>query len=237
MRLQKVFAIPILVLALTGCAAHKVESVNREAIEHTGLSFLKNGQTNKEDVLSGLGIPSAQFEKGRILTYRLDGIYRPVSDLVNQLSKEEMGLEESQKHLAEIVTIVRKLRQKSQVEILQDIFRGKYAPHYAAMTGLEQKIERQQQLINYINTALKAIFTKPEYLRTIPTEERVKIQRIIDNAAQRKEVSKSLDGKPGLSLGLVLQDPAKQWAAALYNLVLVFDSVDLLETHNLVRVK
>ena len=70
--------------------------------------------------------------------------------------------------------------------------------------------ERQQQLINEINAALKAIFTKPEYLRTIPTEKRVKIQRIIDNAAQRKDVSKSLDGKRGLSPGPVLQDPKAQ---------------------------
>lgn len=235
MRLRKVFAFPILVLALTGCAAHKVESVNREATKHTGLSFLKNGQTNKEDTFSGLGIPSAQFEKGRILSYRLDKKYRPVSDLVNRLSKEERELEKLQQYLAEIETIKRKLQQKTQVEILQDIFNGRYSS--LATTGLEQQIERQQQLINEINAALKAIFTKPEYLRTIPTEKRVKIQRIIDNAAQRKDVSKSLDGKRGLSPGPVLQDPKAQWEHAQYNLVLVFDSADLLETHNLVRVR
>lgn len=234
MRLRKVFASPILVLALTGCAAHKVESVNREAIKHTELSFLKNGQTNKEDAFSRLGIPSAQFEEGRILAYRLDKKYRPVSDLVNRLSKEERELEKLQQYLAEIETIRRKLQQKTQVEILQDIFNGTYR---SLATGLERQIERQQQLINEINAALKAIFTKPEYLRTLPTEKRVKIQRIIDNAAQRKDVSKSLDGKRGLSPGPVLQDPKAQWEHAQYNLVLVFDSADLLETHNLVRVR
>ena len=144
-------------------------------------------------------------------------------------------MEKLQQHLAEIETIKRRLQQKTQVEILQDIFNGRYIS--LATTGLEQQIERQQQLINEINAALKAIFTKPEYLRTIPTEKRVKIQRIIDNAAQRKDVSKSLDGKRGLSPGPVLQDPKAQWEHAQYNLVLVFDSADLLETHNLVRVR
>ena len=136
MRLRKVFAFPILVLALTGCAAHKVETVNREATKHTGLAFLKNGQTTKEDAFSRLGIPSAHFEKGRILSYRLDTKYRPVSDLVNRLSKEERELEKLQEYLAEIETIKRKLQQKTQVEILQDIFNGRYIS--LATTGLEQ---------------------------------------------------------------------------------------------------
>jgi len=44
--------------------------VNRET-EAKWLSYLEDGRTTKEDVLLRLGLPSAQFEGERILTYRM----------------------------------------------------------------------------------------------------------------------------------------------------------------------
>jgi len=64
--------------SLTGCVAHKVQIVNREITEQTWLSFLEDAKTTKEEVLSRLGRPSAKFEGGSILTYRLDDKYQVV---------------------------------------------------------------------------------------------------------------------------------------------------------------
>lgn len=47
------------------------------------LDFLEDGRTTREDALLALGDPSASYETGRILTYRLardDGGYFLVAD-------------------------------------------------------------------------------------------------------------------------------------------------------------
>jgi len=66
--------------ALTlGCSP----GLTSEKIEQRWLPFLEDGETKKIVILSRLGKPSAQFQRGRILTYRLQtdhrGILRPVS--------------------------------------------------------------------------------------------------------------------------------------------------------------
>ena len=78
MTLEKILVCLLLSLILTGCAAHKVQTVSREITQQTWLSFLKDGKTPKAEALSRLGTPSAQFEGRRILTYRLDGKYEVV---------------------------------------------------------------------------------------------------------------------------------------------------------------
>jgi len=78
MQFRKSFACPVLVFALMACTAHKVQTIDPGVTGYTGLSFLKDSQTTKEELLSNLGTPSAQFEEGRILTYRLDGKYQAV---------------------------------------------------------------------------------------------------------------------------------------------------------------
>ena len=55
---------------LIGCAAQKLRIAPHE-IEQKWLPFLEDGRTTKEDVLVKFGLPSAQFEGERILTYRL----------------------------------------------------------------------------------------------------------------------------------------------------------------------
>ena len=79
MAFEKVLVCLLLALTLTGCAAHKVQTVNTEITKQTWLSFLKDGKTTTAEVLSRLGTPSAQFEGRRILTYRLDGKYQVVA--------------------------------------------------------------------------------------------------------------------------------------------------------------
>ena len=62
-----------------GCST----GVTNESIQQRWLPFLDDGETKKIVVLSRLGRPSAQFQKGRILTYRLqmdhNDVLRPVS--------------------------------------------------------------------------------------------------------------------------------------------------------------
>jgi len=53
-----------------GCAAQKYYEPDIE-LQNTSLSYLEVGKTTKEEVLIKLGIPSAQFEGERILTYRM----------------------------------------------------------------------------------------------------------------------------------------------------------------------
>jgi len=57
----------ILAAIFAGCATH----LTRAELQERHLSFLRVGQTTKQDVLLNLGIPSAQFQNERILTYRL----------------------------------------------------------------------------------------------------------------------------------------------------------------------
>lgn len=64
---------PVLVLVLSlllvGCAAPL--QVAQTEVEQKWLAYLKDGKTTKEEVLLRLGLPAAQFEGERILTYRL----------------------------------------------------------------------------------------------------------------------------------------------------------------------
>ena len=62
-----------------GCST----GVTTESIQQRWLPFLADGKTKKIVVLSRLGRPSAEFQKGRIITYRLQmdhkDVLRPVS--------------------------------------------------------------------------------------------------------------------------------------------------------------
>ena len=55
-------------LGLAACAA--AEGADWRAKQNWS-SFLEDGNTRKEEVLSRLGVPSGVFEDGRILTYRV----------------------------------------------------------------------------------------------------------------------------------------------------------------------
>ena len=54
---------------LEGCAGH-LQTVDT-SVQQTQLPFLVVGKTRMEEVLLNLGIPSAQFQGDRILTYRM----------------------------------------------------------------------------------------------------------------------------------------------------------------------
>lgn len=70
MSVRKVLIYFLLVLFI-GCAPAHLSPVQESEVKQTLLSFLEDGKTTKEEVLLRLGIPSAQFEGERILTYRL----------------------------------------------------------------------------------------------------------------------------------------------------------------------
>ncbi len=79
MGFKKLLGCVLIVSTLTGCAAHNMQIVDRETIEQTLLAFLEDGKTTKKELLSRLEEPSAQFEGGRILTYRLDRKFKVVT--------------------------------------------------------------------------------------------------------------------------------------------------------------
>ena len=60
-----------LVGALGYAAGCESQPPTAAQLEQGPLAFLHDGQTTKEDVLLKLGVPTAQFEGERILTYRL----------------------------------------------------------------------------------------------------------------------------------------------------------------------
>ncbi len=84
-----VFACLILCIQLiTGCA--QVAPVDDQTIIEA-FPFLRDGQTKKQEVLDGLGVPGNQYEEGRIITYQVGkdrsgrwsvGFFRPGYSLV-----------------------------------------------------------------------------------------------------------------------------------------------------------
>ncbi|UCF68885.1 MAG: hypothetical protein JSV80_06245 [Acidobacteriota bacterium] len=67
-----------LALALASCA-HSLEVVQTDQADAPAIAFLLDGETAREQVAARLGQPSAQFENGRIMTYRLDRKFRVLS--------------------------------------------------------------------------------------------------------------------------------------------------------------
>jgi hypothetical protein len=55
---------------LISCARQNVRIVD-EGIQRSWLPFIENGKTTKDEVLTKLGMPSRQFEGGRIITYHM----------------------------------------------------------------------------------------------------------------------------------------------------------------------
>jgi hypothetical protein len=61
----------LLVMLLGGCVAPARPPERMPHLETRWLSYLEDGRTTRDEVVSRLGAPSAQFEGERILTYRL----------------------------------------------------------------------------------------------------------------------------------------------------------------------
>lgn len=53
------------------CATRRIQPLPVEPGPHPLLSFIHDGVTTRDDVLLKLGMPSAQFEGQRIVTYEL----------------------------------------------------------------------------------------------------------------------------------------------------------------------
>lgn len=60
----------LILLLLSGCAETKLQTLDDSVLQQQ-LALLEDGKTTKQDILLRFGIPSAQFEGERILTYRL----------------------------------------------------------------------------------------------------------------------------------------------------------------------
>jgi hypothetical protein len=60
-----------LALVLSACGVPAYHPAAGRDLEARWLHYLENGKTSREEVLRRLGVPSAQFENQRILTYRL----------------------------------------------------------------------------------------------------------------------------------------------------------------------
>jgi hypothetical protein len=66
LRLQ---ALPIALLLPLGACTPK--TLSQGELRSGPLNYLQEGQTTREDAILRLGVPSADFETGRILTYRI----------------------------------------------------------------------------------------------------------------------------------------------------------------------
>ena len=60
-----------ILVIITACATPNAHGVDPQLPSRSNLSFIKEGLTTCEEVLTRLGKPSAQYENQRILTYRL----------------------------------------------------------------------------------------------------------------------------------------------------------------------
>jgi hypothetical protein len=68
--LYSVLAAASLLMIFSGCQTPHVE-VAESTIMQQYLPYIQDGSTTREDVLLKLGVPSAQYEEERILTYVL----------------------------------------------------------------------------------------------------------------------------------------------------------------------
>jgi hypothetical protein len=60
----------LILLLLSGCAETRLQTLDDSMVQQQ-LGLLEDGKTTKQDILLKFGIPSAQFEGEKILTYRL----------------------------------------------------------------------------------------------------------------------------------------------------------------------
>lgn len=82
---KTVFAVLIINMGLLGftegCGYRKAKMISIEQNENALISFLKNGQTKKSEVLSRFGkFQGQELENGRILMFVLDDDYRIAAD-------------------------------------------------------------------------------------------------------------------------------------------------------------
>lgn len=72
LRAYLVFFPLTLIVILTGCATPRVQTADTKLLFSSELlGFIRDGITTREEVVLKLGIPSAQFEGEKILTYQL----------------------------------------------------------------------------------------------------------------------------------------------------------------------
>jgi len=57
---------------LAGCSTHDVHTVPIDSLEGADFSFLKPGQTSREEAVRRLGDPTGKFQGGVILTYSME---------------------------------------------------------------------------------------------------------------------------------------------------------------------
>ena len=69
----------LLVIVLGGCAAKKVQPVSIGSSAPAWLTSLATDRIERDELIERLGRPSATFEAGRLVAYRLDGDYAVVS--------------------------------------------------------------------------------------------------------------------------------------------------------------
>ena len=58
------------VAMLAGCATPKIQLADAQLLLNSELTFIKDGETTREEVVLKLGVPSAQREGDRILMYQ-----------------------------------------------------------------------------------------------------------------------------------------------------------------------
>ena len=60
-----------LLMFLAGCTSPRLQALDVESFQGGYLSFIRDGETTREQVLLRLGDPSGFFEDGRILTFAI----------------------------------------------------------------------------------------------------------------------------------------------------------------------
>jgi hypothetical protein len=69
---QFISSLLLMIALLSSCATPRVHPMDTRLLFHSELlGFVRDGTTTREEVLLKLGIPSAQFEGEKILTYQL----------------------------------------------------------------------------------------------------------------------------------------------------------------------
>ena len=81
----------ILIIIIAGCSKPHIKPINNQLLLNSELiGFIRDGITTREEVLLRLGVPSAQFEGEKILTYQLhvdqEGKWQLVAPKINEFS-------------------------------------------------------------------------------------------------------------------------------------------------------
>jgi outer membrane protein assembly factor BamE (lipoprotein component of BamABCDE complex) len=101
-----IFSLLVLIIMISSCATPHIQPADTQLLLNSEiLGFIQDGITTREEVVLKLGIPSAQFEGEKILTYQLRADQAGKWHLVTPRINAATGLREWREETCSLVLV------------------------------------------------------------------------------------------------------------------------------------